>query len=280
MASIKLSLISTRNSHSTCQGAAKMRFGSQIAWLFVAGGALSSAASSSSCSLTSSDTDVLEYTWALSNFLNSFYQTVQLNQSVASLVTNSTSGSKALANLEGIVHADNLTAEAVREVGSQAPDFKEPSCQYTFPPVSSIQSFVKWAYQFESTLSGAFIGAAGYTQSPEVAFLLARLAAEHSAHATWIGSRVNSSMFQANATSLVPAYAPSQVLLKTNETGSLGTYLGDCVSAPQNPCGALQIGPLEANITSSSAAGSSSSSVAGSSTPLTSASATATATSS
>ncbi|KAJ5407664.1 hypothetical protein N7509_001547 [Penicillium cosmopolitanum] len=257
-----------------------MRFGSQIAWLFVAGGALSSAASSSNCSLTSSDTDVLEYTWVLSNFLNSFYQTVQLNQSVASLVSNSTSSSKALENLEGIVHADNLTAEAVREVSSQAPDFKEPSCQYTFPPVSGIQSFVKWAYQFESTLSGAFIGAAGYTQSPEVAFLLARLAAEHSAHATWIGSRVNSSMFQANATSLVPAYAPSQVLLKTNETGSLGTYLGDCVSAPKNPCGVLQIGPLEANITSSSAAGSSSSSVAGSSTPLTSASATATATSS
>lgn len=235
-----------------------MRVGSHIAWLFVAGGALSSAASSSNCSLTSSDTGVLEYTWALSSFLNSFYQTVQLNSSVASLVSNSTSSSKALANLEGIVHANNLTTEAVRELSSQAPDFTEPSCQFTFPSVGSIQAFVKYVYQFESTLSGAFIGAAGYTTSPEVAFLLARLAAEHSAHATWIGSRVNSSMFQANATSLVPAYAPSQVLLKGNDTGSLGAYLGGCASAPSNPCGTLEIGPLEANITSSSAAGSSS----------------------
>ncbi|CAI7641727.1 unnamed protein product [Penicillium manginii] len=251
-----------------------------IAWLLVAGGALSSAASSSNCSLTSSDTDVLEYTWALSSFLNSFYETVQLNSSVASLVSNSTSSSKALANLEGIVHADNLTAEAVRELSSKAPDFTEPSCQYTYPSISGIQSFIKYAYQFESTLSGAFIGAAGYTNSPEVAFLLARLAAEHSAHATWIGSRVNSSMFQANATSLVPAYAPSQVLLKGNDTGSLGAYLGDCVSAPKNPCGVLQIGPLEANITSSSAAASSSTPKSSSSVRLSSsASASATATS-
>lgn len=246
-----------------------MRFGSQIAWLLVAGGALSSAQSSSGCSLTSNDTDVLEYTWALSNFLNTFYQSAQLNQSVASLVSNSTSSSKALANLEGIVHADNLTAEAVRELSSKAPNFQKPSCQYTYPPVSDIQSFVKYAYQFESTLSGAFIGAAGYTKSPEVSFLLARLAAEHSSHATWVGSRLNSSMFQANATSLTAAYAPQQVLLKGNQTGSLGTYLNDCVTAPKNPCGVLKIGPLEANITSSSAAGSSST-PASSSTPLSS----------
>ncbi|OQE31589.1 hypothetical protein PENSTE_c001G06757 [Penicillium steckii] len=248
-----------------------MRFGSSIAWLLVAGGALSSAQSNSSCSLTSTDTEVLEYTWALSNFLNSFYQSIEFNQSVASMVSNSTSSSKALANLEGIVHANNLTAEAVRELSSKAPNFEEPSCQYTYPPVSDIQSFVKYAYTFESTLCGAFIGAAGYTKSPEVSFLLARLAAEHSSHSTWVGSRLNSSMFQANATSLVAAYAPSQVLMKGNQTGSLGTYLGDCVTAPKNPCGVLKIGPLEANITSSAAVGSSSTPASGSSsTPMSS----------
>jgi hypothetical protein len=99
------------------------------------------------------------------------------------------------------------------------------------------------------------VGAAGYTQSPEVAFLLARLAAQHAAHATWFGSRVNSTMFTPNATSLVSAYGPDEVLQKTNTTGSLGIYLGDCVTAPKEPCpGTLKIGPLEANITSGSAA--------------------------
>lgn len=248
-----------------------MRFGSQIAWLFVAGGALSSAQSSSNCSLTSGDTQVLQYTWALSNFLNSFYQSTELNQSVASMVSNSTSSMKALANLEGIVHANNLTSEAVRELGSKAPNFTEPSCEYTFPPTSNIQSFVKHAYQFESTLCGAFIGVAGYTKSPEVAFLLARLAAEHSSHATWVGSRLNSSMFMDNSTSLVSAYTPTEVLKEGNQTGQLGTYLHNCVSAPQNPCGTLIIGPLEANITSSAVAGSSSTSAIGSSsTPMSS----------
>lgn len=257
-----------------------MRFGTQITWLLAAGGALtnaqsssSSAASSSStgCAVTSSDTQVLEYTWAISMFLNKFYASVALNSSVASSVSNSTSASKVLANLQGIEHADNLTVEAVRELGSKAPGFKEPSCSYTYPSVNSIQSFVQFAYQFESTLTGACIGVAGYTKSPEVAFLLARLAAQHSAHATYIGSRLNSSMFTTSSESLVSAYPPTQVLSTTNNsTGSLGMYLGGCVTAPQNPCGALKIGPLEANITSSAAGSSSTPLGASSSTPMSS----------
>lgn len=257
-----------------------MRFGSQITWLLAAGGALTSAQSSSSsaasssstsCAISSSDTQVLQYTWAISKFLNNFYGSVALNSSVASSVSNSTSASRVLANLQGIEHADNLTVEAVRELGSKAPGFKEPSCSYTYPSVNSIQSFVQFAYQFESTLTGACIGVAGYTKSPEVAFLLARLAAQHSAHATYIGSRLNSSMFMSSSDSLVSAYPPTQVLSTTNSTGSLGLYLGGCVTAPQNPCGALKIGPLEANITSSAGAGSSSTPLgASSSTPMSS----------
>ncbi|KAJ5195500.1 uncharacterized protein N7498_008938 [Penicillium cinerascens] len=250
-----------------------MHLGSQITWLLVTGGALtcaqssssSASSSSTSCALTSGDTQVLQYTWALSKFLNNFYSSVALNSSVASQVSNSTSASKVLANLQGIEHADNLTVEAVRELSSKAPNFKEPSCSYTYPSISNIHSFVQYAYQFESTLCGAFIGAAGYTKSPEVSFLLARLAAEHSSHAIYISSRLNSSMFMANSSSLIPAYAPTQVLMTGNVTGSLGSYLGGCVSAPSNPCGALKIGPLEANITSSVVAGSSSTPLGGSS---------------
>ncbi|OQD67408.1 hypothetical protein PENDEC_c037G00935 [Penicillium decumbens] len=257
-----------------------MRFGSQITWLLAAGGALTSAQSSSSsaasssstgCALSSGDTQILQYTWAISNFLNNFYASVALNSTVASSVSNSTSTSKVLANLRGIEHAGNLTIEAVRELSSKAPNFNKPTCQYTYPSVSSIHSFVQYAYQFESTLTGAFIGVAGYTESPEVSFLLARLAAQHSAQATYIGSRLNSSMFAASSNSLVSAYAPTQVLKPGNSTGSLGTYLHGCVSPPKNPCGALKIGPLEANITSSAVAGSSSTPLGGSSsTPVSS----------
>lgn len=258
-----------------------MRFGSQITWLLAAGGALTSAQSSSSsaasssstgCAITSSDTQVLQYTWAISKFLNNFYASVALNSSVAASVSNSTSASKVLANLQGIEHADNLTVEAVRELSSKAPGFKQPSCSYTYPSVNSIQTFVQYAYQFEATLCGACIGAAGYTKSPEVAFLLARLAAQHSAHATYIGSRLNSSMFMTSSDSLISAFSPMQVLSTTsNSTGSLGMWLGGCVTAPQNPCGALKIGPLEANITSSAMAGSSSTPLgSSSSTPMSS----------
>ncbi|KAJ5893984.1 hypothetical protein N7495_005675 [Penicillium taxi] len=252
----------------------------QIPLLLVTGGAFASAATSSSsassssstkCPLAKEDTKVLEYTYALSNFVNSFYASVPLNQSVAAAASNSTSSSKALANIEGIASSNNLTIKAIRELSSQAPGFNAPNCSYTYPNVTGISSFIGYAYEFESTLSGAFIGAAGYTKSPQVAFLLARLAAEHSAHATWIGSRVNSTIFPANATSLVAAYNPDQVLnATTNATGSLGQYLGDCVSAPRNPCGVLKIGPLEANITSSTVAGSSSTRFGSSSTALSS----------
>lgn len=222
-----------------------MRFGSQITWLLAAGGALtsaqtssSSAASSSStgCAITSSDTQVLQYTWAISMFLNNFYASVALNSSVASSVSNSTSASKVLANLQGIEHADNLTVEAVRELGSKAPGFKEPSCSYTYPSVNSIQTFVQFAYQFESTLTGACIGVAGYTKSPEVAFLLARLAAQHSAHATYIGSRLNSSMFTTDSDSLVSAYPPYAGSLDHQQlhwqSGNLLGWLRHCSSEP------------------------------------------------
>lgn len=245
-----------------------MRVTFYLSWLLAVSG-LSSAANSS-CALTSGDTSLLEYTWALSNFLSSFYASVPVNSSLASSISNSTSASTALANLKGIEASNNLTVEAVRELSSKAPGFRKPQCQYTYPSVNSVSSFAKYAYQFESTLCGAFIGAAGYTQSPEVAFLLARLAAEHSAHSTWIGSRVNSTMFS-NATSLVSAFTPAQVLRSSNSTGSLGLYLHDCVQAPKEPCGKLKIGPLEANLTSSSAgAGGASSTPLGSSTPVSS----------
>ncbi|KAJ5612080.1 hypothetical protein N7510_005274 [Penicillium lagena] len=252
-----------------------MRFTTTLGWLLLTGatftsaatsssgssatssaGASSSSGASSSCSLSSGDTQVLQFSWVLSDFIQKFYASMPVNENVASQLQNSTSASKALSNLQGLEKQNNLSVEAVQQLGSQAPNFKQPKCSYTIPKADSIPAFAMFAYQIESTLSGGFIGLAGYTQSPEVSFLLARLAAEHSAHATWIGSRVNSSMFSPSSNSLVDAYSPTQILQSKNQTGSLGQYLNGCVTAPNNPCGTLQIGPLDATVTSSAASSS------------------------
>jgi hypothetical protein len=258
-----------------------MRFTSAAGWLLLAGAAFTSAqttshssassassatssatsgassgASGASCSLVAGDTQVLQFSYAISEFLSNFYASMPVNENVASTISNSSSGSNALSNLQGIEKQNNLSLQAIQQLSSTAPSFKQPSCSFTYPKAASIPAFAQYAYQFESTLSGAFIGLAGYTQAPEVSFLLARLAAEHSAHATWIGSRVNSTMFSPSSNSLVDAYSPTQVLGTNNQTGSLGQYLNGCVTAPSSPCGALQIGPLDANVTSSAASSS------------------------
>jgi hypothetical protein len=155
--------------------------------------------------------------------------------------------------LFGLEKGNTLSSQAIEKVGAKAPGFSKPECDYKIPEVSSTQSWAQWAYRFESTVTGAFIGLAGYTQSPEVAFLMARLAAEHSEHSSLIGSRVNSSYFAQNSTSLVAAYGPIQILSTRNETGSLGEYLGGCLTAPTSPCGPLRIGPLAATPSSSGA---------------------------
>lgn len=246
-----------------------MRF-SGLSTLSLAGAILSLVAptTQASCALTNNDTSVLEYAYAISGFVNNFYASVPVNGSLASAISNSTGVAQAVANLNGLKKSNNLSLEAVSELGSRAPGFTAPDCTFTYPSVGSVSAFARWAYQLENTVSGAFIGAAGFTQSPEVAFLLARLAAQHTAHAIWVGSRVNSTLFMTNASSLVSAYTPEQVLSKSNATGSLGSYIGDCVSAPAEPCsGTLKIGPLEANLTSSGAVSSGASSMT--STPMT-----------
>ncbi|KAJ5825164.1 hypothetical protein N7474_002302 [Penicillium riverlandense] len=247
-----------------------MRFTTTLGWL-LAGATFTSAATSptkatsatsspgaspspgalTSCSLASGDTQVLQFSWALSEFISEFYASMPVNENVASQLQNSSSASKALSNLQGLEKQNNLSIEAIQQLSSKAPNFKQPKCSFTIPKADSIPAFATFAYQFESTVSGGFIGLAGYTQSPEVSFLLARLAAEHSAHATWIGSRVNSSMFSPSSNSLVDAYSPTQILQSKNQTGSLGQYLNGCVTAPKSPCGSIQIGPLDATVTAS-----------------------------
>jgi hypothetical protein len=225
--------------------------------------AVTASAASAGCAPTSSDAKVLEFAWGLSDFVGGYYNST-VNSTFSSSSSNAT-----IAAYEKVLFAfekeNTLGSEAIEQASKKAPGFSAPQCTFTFPTVNSTQTWAAWAYRIEATVTGAFIGLAGYTQSPEISFLLARLAASHSAHATLIGSKVNSTLFAQNATSLVGAYGPAQVLSTRNETGSLGQYLGSCLTAPSSPCGSLRIGPLDATPTSSIVAGTSSASSSASS---------------
>ncbi|KAJ5971243.1 uncharacterized protein N7479_001161 [Penicillium vulpinum] len=213
----------------------------------------SSSGASATCSPTASDAKVLEFAWGISQFIGGYY-----NSTVPSTFGNSNNATLQAYQkiLYGLEKDNTLSTAAVEKVGAKAPGFSKPQCSFTFPQVNTTQAWASYAYRFEDTITGAFIGLAGYTESPEVSFLMARLAAEHSAHSALIGSRVNSTMFSANSSSLVAAYGPAQVLSSRNQTGSLGEYLGGCLTAPVSRCGPLRIGPLAATPSSSGVASS------------------------
>jgi hypothetical protein len=228
-----------------------MRF-LNLVGLILAGATASSAANS--CSPSDSDATVLEFAWGLADFIGGYYNST-VDSNFASNSKNATIlGYKKI--LSGLSKQNTLSVEAIEKVSAKVSSFEQPQCTFKYPKVNTTAAWALYAYEFESTVTGAFIGLAGYTQSPEVSFLMARLAAEHNGHATVIGSRVNSTLFADNSTSLVAAYGPNQILSSRNATGSLGLYLGDCLTAPSSPCGALRYGPLDA--TPSSSAGASS----------------------
>ncbi|RAH47866.1 uncharacterized protein BO95DRAFT_71312 [Aspergillus brunneoviolaceus CBS 621.78] len=245
-----------------------MRFIATIGQLLLAGAAL--AQSNSSCSPSSSDAKVVEYGWALSYFLDRYYNQVPLNQTFLQSATND-SDAEYYPNFQGIQRLNRLGTRAAQQLGSRISGFTAPNCSFTFPNASSAESFVENALTLESTVAGAYIALAGYTQAPEVSFLWARLAAEHTAHAYYLASNQEDILFPANSSGLVPAYSPAYVLSSGSQKGKLGRYLGSCVSAPPAPCGqTLFIGPLGATLApnvSASAAAASSASLSASATP-------------
>ncbi len=124
-----------------------------------------------------------------------------------------------------------------------------PMCHYSYPPVTDAQSHLMNAYVIEATLCGAFIGLADYVQSPQAAFLMARLAAEHGIHASYIGSHMQPVIFPTNSTMLTPAFTPEMVSMTGMGVGFLGAYLNNCVMPPAAPCGGnLSIGMLGATL--------------------------------
>ncbi|OGM42485.1 hypothetical protein ABOM_008333 [Aspergillus bombycis] len=240
-----------------------MRIFSALSSLLLAGAV---AAQSSDCSPKSGDVQTLQFAWALQHLSERFWSSQSLNQTFLNNATNASTANYE-PNFRGITRENRLGIRAIQQVGNNLSNFTTPRCNVTIPQASDANSFLKNALQVEQTIAGGFIGLAAYTQSPEVAFLLARLAAQHSAQSAYLGSEQNSTFFPSNSTSLVPAYTPDQILKAGNQTGQLGTYINRCVTAPAGPCGQkVNIGPLVATLNSTSTGGGTSSSASPSST--------------
>ena len=162
-----------------------MRIFSALNGLLLAGAAV--AQSSSSCSLQSNETQAVNYGYALSFFLDRFYSSIPVNQTFLSSSQNG-SNSQYFTNFQGIQRQNRLGVRAVQQLGSKLSGWTPQNCSFTFPSASDADTFVQTALQLESTVAGAYIALAGYTQAPEASFLWARLAAEHTAHAYYIAS--------------------------------------------------------------------------------------------
>ncbi|KAL4887706.1 hypothetical protein BJY04DRAFT_176448 [Aspergillus karnatakaensis] len=227
-----------------------MRIFSILSGFLLAGAvaAQNTSSQNSSCLPQSSDAEVVRYAWALQSLLEKYYTSQPLNRTFLSDATN---GSRAeyYQNIQGIQRQNRLGVRAVQQLGSITPGYSNPSCNFSHPNATDGEDYVKNALQLEASVASALIGAAGYTQSPEVSFLLSRLAAEHTAGATWLGAHQRGVVFPTNSTSLVPAYNPEYVLGSGNQAGRLGRYLHGCVEAPSSPSGKpFFIGPLVGSV--------------------------------
>ncbi|KAE8372864.1 hypothetical protein BDV26DRAFT_82728 [Aspergillus bertholletiae] len=238
-----------------------MRIFSALSSLLLAGAAV---AQSSDCAPKSSDVQTLQFAWALQHLSERFWSSQSLNQTFLSNATNATTANYP-PNFQGITRENRLGVRAVQQIGNSISNFTTPRCNITIPQSANADSFLKNALQVEQTVAGGLIGLAAFTQSPEVSFLLARLAAQHSAQAAYLGTEQNATFFPANSTSLIPAYTPDQLIKATNQTGQLGTLLKGCVTPPAGPCGQqVNIGPLVATLNSTRTGGGTSSSASAS----------------
>ncbi|KAL2349797.1 hypothetical protein BJ546DRAFT_1015094, partial [Cryomyces antarcticus] len=225
---------------------------------------LSATTASYQCPITMpSDASAIKFAYSIQNLLYNYYKSVPVNTTffdklpmgtTTSHLDNMTMSANVVTNLQGLQNQAMLGVQALSDFGSMASSWVVPSCTYTYPPVTNASSHIVNAYYIEASLCGAFIGLADYVQTPTAAFLMARLAAEHGIHASFLGSYMNAAPFSATNTMLTPAFTPESLLRVGSEVGMLGSYLGSCVPAPSAPCnGTVVIGDLNAMLVSAGA---------------------------
>lgn len=214
------------------------------------------------CAPSSSDMTAVQFAYSVQNLLLSYYNSVPVNQTFFSTLPNNTVPyTDFLANVEGLQRQAQLGVDALEQLSSKAPGQSQmPTCTYHLPTPEDAKAHLMYAQHIESTLCGTFIGLADYVQCPEIAFLMARLAAGHSNHAAYIGSHMKAQIYMVNSTSLLPAFKPTAVMTPGRGVGHLGQWMNNCTAMPSAPCGGqVTIGKLGSNITSTFASSSSAS---------------------
>jgi hypothetical protein len=198
------------------------------------------------------DTSVVEFAYALQNLTNRFYTRTELNSTLFQKAPNNTDADW-LVNFKGMKRQSQLGLLAIRRQGALCPAFTPPMCNYTIPKPRDVNMFLRLAYKMESSVTGAFVGLTAYTNSPEVSFLVSRLAATHATHAAYLETFLQEPVFNATNATLIQAYPPARVLTAGNKPGMLGDWMRGCVKPPFKPCGeSLIVGPVSGNLTSNS----------------------------
>lgn len=127
-----------------------------------------------------SDQAAIAFGYAIQELLNSYYESVPINQTFYSTLPSPTVPmTDFLANTMGLGVQAKIGSDALMALGQSSGIMAKPQCDFTYPPVTNASSHLMNAYMIEATLCGAFIGLADYVESPQAAFLMARLAAEH-----------------------------------------------------------------------------------------------------
>lgn len=209
----------------------------------------SSPSAASGCMPTTGDTGVVGFAYALESLGHDYYTSVPLNSTAFSQAPND-STALWFPNFRGMEKRGNVSLMALEGLGRMTPNFRAPRCNFSLPTPSSPRDLLDTTYDLEQSLCGAYIGLAGHSQSPEVAFLMARLAAGHAGNAVYIRSHLMEPVFSERNNSLYPAYPPERVLSNGSAPGMLGDYLGDCVMVPVKPCGkTLVVNGTSGNLT-------------------------------
>lgn len=217
------------------------------------------------CPAHKSKTDIpaLKFGYKVQALLESYYNMIPVNATFfkglpmadQKGMNGDTMAENTVANVMGLTKQAELGAKAIVESVKSITgdgDMMPPKCNYNFPPTPDGMTHLKHAYFLEASMCGAFIGLADYVQSPEAAFLMARLAAEHGIHASALRGQMQDVGFHDNSTSLTPAFTPETVMMKSDdaEVGKLGKWLNGCTGSIYAPCrGKLMIGDLGAKLT-------------------------------